>query len=88
MPDPSSPEHPSGSPLPELAAAITAGAVRLAAATAAWLRLIAEFDERAGQPELGPHERADPGRDSWHRVPSFVRRCGSGWARARDANGR
>jgi hypothetical protein len=46
--DPSRPEHPSGSPLPELAAAITAGAVRLAAATAAWLRLIAEFDERDG----------------------------------------
>jgi hypothetical protein len=42
------PEHPSGSPLPELAVAITAGAVRLAAATAAWLRLIAEFDERDG----------------------------------------
>jgi hypothetical protein len=41
-------EHPSGSPVPELAAAITAGAVRLAAATAAWLRLIAEFDEREG----------------------------------------
>ena len=41
-------EHPSGSPLPELAAAITAGAVRLAAATAAWLRLIVEFDERGG----------------------------------------
>jgi hypothetical protein len=46
--DPSRPEHPSGSPLPALAAAITAGAVRLAAATAAWLRLIAEFDERDG----------------------------------------
>lgn len=46
MSDPS--EHPSGSPLPDLAAAITAGAVRLAAATAAWLRLIAEFDEREG----------------------------------------
>ena len=41
-------EHRSGSPLPELAAAITAGAVRLAAATAAWLRLIAEFDRREG----------------------------------------
>jgi hypothetical protein len=41
-------EHRSGSPLPDLAAAITAGAVRLAAATAAWLRLIAEFDEREG----------------------------------------
>ena len=48
MSDPSRPEHPSGSPLPALAAAITAGAVRLAAATAAWLRLIAEFDERDG----------------------------------------
>jgi hypothetical protein len=42
------PQHPSGSPLPDLAAAITAGAVRLAAATAAWLRLIAEFDRREG----------------------------------------
>jgi hypothetical protein len=31
-----------------LAAAITAGAVRIAAATAAWLRLVAEFDEREG----------------------------------------
>src|SRR3954468_2621494 len=41
-------DHPSGSPLPELARAITAGAVRLAAATAAWLRLVAEFDERGG----------------------------------------
>jgi hypothetical protein len=41
-------QDPSASPLPELAAAITAGAVRLAAATAAWLRLIAEFDERGG----------------------------------------
>ena len=41
-------DHPSGSPLPELAAAITAGAVRLAAATAAWLHLVAEFDERGG----------------------------------------
>ena len=44
---------PSGSPLPELAAAITAGAVRLAAATAAWLRLIAEFDEREGWHGVG-----------------------------------
>src|SRR3954468_15515508 len=41
-------EHPSGSPLPELARAITTAAVRLAAATAAWLRLVAEFDERGG----------------------------------------
>ena len=48
MSDPSTHEHPSGSPLPELAAAITAGAVRLAAATASWLRLIAEFDRREG----------------------------------------
>ena len=35
-------------PIEELAAAITAGAVRLAAATASWLRLVAEFDERGG----------------------------------------
>jgi Domain of unknown function (DUF222)/HNH endonuclease len=34
--------------LAELAAEITAGAVRLAAATAAWLHLIAEFDQREG----------------------------------------
>src|SRR5215212_5778097 len=46
-------EHPSGSPLPELAAAITAGAVRLAAATAAWLRLVAEFDPREGWGGVG-----------------------------------
>src|SRR5215218_7492678 len=48
-------EHPSGSPLPELAQAITAGAVRLAAATAAWLRLVAEFDERGGWRGIGIH---------------------------------
>src|SRR5689334_1386256 len=41
-------EHPAGSPLPELAWAIAARAVRLAAATAARLRLVAEFDERDG----------------------------------------
>lgn len=41
-------DHRSGTSLPELAAAITAGAVRIAAATAAWLRLVAEFDEREG----------------------------------------
>jgi hypothetical protein len=41
-------ERPSARALAELAAAITAGAVRLAAATAAWLRLVAEFDEREG----------------------------------------
>lgn len=34
--------------LPELATEITSGAVRLAAATAAWLRLVAEFDRREG----------------------------------------
>jgi hypothetical protein len=46
-------EHPSGSPLPELARAIASGAVRLAAATAAWLRLVAEFDERGGWQGVG-----------------------------------
>src|SRR5687768_7701522 len=46
-------DHPTGSPLPELAWAITAGAVRLAAATAAWLRLVAEFDERGGWHGVG-----------------------------------
>jgi hypothetical protein len=46
-------EHPTGSPLPELARAITTGAVRLAAATAAWLRLVAEFDERGGWHGVG-----------------------------------
>src|SRR3954453_1355641 len=35
-------------PIEELAAAITAGAVRLAAATASWLRLVGEFDDRGG----------------------------------------
>jgi hypothetical protein len=39
--------------LPELARAITAGAVRLAAATAAWLRMVAEFDEREGWHGVG-----------------------------------
>jgi hypothetical protein len=46
-------DHPTGSSLPELAWAITAGAVRLAAATAAWLRLVAEFDERGGWHGVG-----------------------------------
>ena len=46
-------EHPSGSALPDLAWAITAGAVRLAAATASWLRLVAEFDERGGWHGVG-----------------------------------
>lgn len=35
-------------PLADLAHDIATGAVRLAAATAAWLRLVAEFDEREG----------------------------------------
>ena len=42
-----------GTPLEELAAAITTGAVRLAAATAAWLRLVAEFDRRGGWHGVG-----------------------------------
>ncbi|MCW2677932.1 MAG: endonuclease [Modestobacter sp.] len=40
-------------PLDQLAARIRAGAVRLAAATAAWLRLVAEFDEREGWAGVG-----------------------------------
>src|SRR4051794_38663360 len=51
-------EHPSGSPLAELAWAITSGAVRMAAATAAWLRLVAEFDERSGWHGVGMHSCA------------------------------
>jgi hypothetical protein len=46
-------QHPTGSSLPDLAWAITAGAVRMAAATAAWLRLVAEFDERGGWHGVG-----------------------------------
>src|SRR3954453_1204325 len=46
-------QHPSGSPLPDLARAITSGAVRMAAATAAWLQLVAEFDERGGWHGVG-----------------------------------
>src|SRR5829696_10349312 len=49
----SGPEHASGSPLPQLARAITTGAVRLAAATATWLRLVAEFDRRGGWHGVG-----------------------------------
>jgi len=45
---PSAPE-----PLDQLAGRICAGAVRLAAATAAWLRLVAEFDEREGWGGVG-----------------------------------
>ncbi|MGY1834810.1 DUF222 domain-containing protein [Blastococcus sp. SYSU DS0510] len=40
-------------PLDELALAITSGAVRLAAATSTWLRLVAEFDERGGWHGVG-----------------------------------
>src|SRR3954465_15132741 len=43
----------AATPLDELAAAITAGAVRLAAATASWLRLVAEFDARGGWHGVG-----------------------------------
>ncbi|WP_199506321.1 HNH endonuclease signature motif containing protein [Geodermatophilus sp. TF02-6] len=39
--------------LGELAARITSGAVRLAAATAAWLALVAEFDRREGWGAVG-----------------------------------
>jgi hypothetical protein len=39
--------------LAELARDITSGAVRLAAATAAWLRLVAEFDRREGWQAVG-----------------------------------
>ena len=42
-----------GTPLDELAAAITTGAVRLAAATAVWLGLVAEFDRRGGWHGVG-----------------------------------
>ena len=40
-------------PLSQLALEITSGAVRLAAATAAWLRLVAEFDRREGWHAVG-----------------------------------
>ncbi len=40
-------------PLAELAREITSGAVRLAAATAAWLVLVAEFDRRQGWAGVG-----------------------------------
>ncbi|WP_232806864.1 HNH endonuclease signature motif containing protein [Geodermatophilus chilensis] len=40
-------------PLEELARRITSGAVRLAAATAAWLALVAEFDRRGGWGAVG-----------------------------------
>ena len=40
-------------PLEELAGDIRSGAVRMAAATAAWLQLVAEFDEREGWGGVG-----------------------------------
>ena len=40
-------------PVEELARRITSGAVRLAAATAAWLALVAEFDRREGWGAVG-----------------------------------
>ncbi|RBY80595.1 HNH endonuclease [Geodermatophilus sp. TF02-6] len=48
-------EEPEGGELPvtELARQMTSGAVRLAAATAAWLALIAEFDRRKGWGGVG-----------------------------------
>jgi hypothetical protein len=50
----SAPPSPSAAePLDRLAARICAGAVRLAAATAAWLRLVGEFDERDGWAGVG-----------------------------------
>jgi hypothetical protein len=50
--------NPEEASLAELAAAITSGAVRLAAATASWLRLVAEFDERGGWQGVGIHSCA------------------------------
>jgi hypothetical protein len=61
-------------PLPELAAAILSGAVRLAAATAAWLRLVAEFDEREGW--AGPGVRSCAHWLAWQ--------CGLGPGAARE----
>lgn len=47
-------EHEGGAlPVDELARRITSGAVRLAAATAAWLALVAEFDRRGGWGAVG-----------------------------------
>lgn len=46
-------ENDRETPLAELAVAITTGRVRLAAATAAWLRLVAEFDRRGGWNGIG-----------------------------------
>ncbi|MQA36154.1 HNH endonuclease signature motif containing protein [Modestobacter roseus] len=48
-----SPTPTAREPLDELGDRIRAGAVRLAAATAAWLRLVAEFDEREGWRGVG-----------------------------------
>lgn len=47
------PDEVGGLPLEELARRITSGAVRLAAATASWLVLVAEFDRREGWGAVG-----------------------------------
>ena len=50
---PAPPAAVPGDPLAELGDRICSGAVRLAAATAAWLELVAEFDEREGWRGVG-----------------------------------
>jgi hypothetical protein len=52
-PSPPSAEPSGVAPLDELGDRICAGAVHLAAATSAWLRLVAEFDERGGWHGVG-----------------------------------
>src|SRR4051794_8187855 len=52
-PTSSAPSAVTVAPIDVLADRICSGAVRLAAATAAWLRLIAEFDEREGWHGVG-----------------------------------
>ena len=65
-------------PLDELAREITAGAVRLASATAAWLALVAEFDRREGWGGVGVQSCAHwwPGSARSARVPPGST-CGS-----------
>src|ERR671929_51731 len=48
-----SPDGVIETPIEELAVAITSGAVRLAVATASWLRLVGEFDARGGWHGVG-----------------------------------
>jgi Domain of unknown function (DUF222)/HNH endonuclease len=66
--------HMSDRPLSELAREIVQGAVRLSAATAAWLVLVAEFDEREGWG--GPGIRSCAHWLSWQ--------CGLGMGAARE----